>query len=261
MKPPRSVQRYLRALRVALAFLTTLPVPNVRTWHADDLRLAVQAYPVVGLVIGSVLALASLVTSPLPPLLFGVLITALWLLVTGALHFDGFCDLADAALAPKPPQERWRIVKDPRLGSFALAAGSVLILVKVAAIGELAQRGSLPLLLTLVPVVSRSAVTLAMAHFPVYDSSLLGRSAQLSWNETVIPLISGLILSAWIARFGLSLNLYLVAALSAGLVVMMLGHVVNARMRGLGGDAYGALIEASEAVMLVVAVTMSASTR
>ena len=240
---------FWRALRVALGFLTTLPVPLVKEWRDDDLRLAVKAYPIVGLVIGVLLALAFTLFVPLSPTLRGVLITGLWLLVTGALHFDGFCDLADAAFAPKTPEERWRIVKDPRVGAFALAAGSLLILTKAAAIGSLSNAGSL----IVVPILSRSAVTWAMAHYPVYDVSLLGRRSSLHFKETLLPLLLGLTLSTLIALFLTNFISLLYLILSAALTTYLIASWLNRQMAGLGGDAYGALVESSEAVMLVVA--------
>ena len=224
-------------------------MPLIKKWRDDDLRLAVRAYPLVGLIIGGLLALAFTLFAPLPPMLRGVLITALWLLVTGALHFDGFCDLADAAFAPKSPEERWRIVKDPRVGAFALAAGSLLILTKVAALGELSGTGAL----LIIPILSRSAVTWAMAGYPVYDVSLLGRRTNLHYKETFLPLTIGFVLSALIAAFLLNITNYLFLVLSAALTVLLIATWLNRQMTGLGGDAYGALVESSEAVMLVVA--------
>ena len=238
-----------RSLRVALGFLTTLPVPLIKEWRDDDLRLAVKAYPIVGLVIGALLALAFTLFAPLSPTLRGVLVTGLWLLITGALHFDGFCDLADAAFAPKTPEERWRIVKDPRVGAFALAAGSLLILTKAAAIGSLDNAGSL----IIVPILSRSAVTWAMARYPVYDVSLLGRRSSLHFQETLFPLLLGLALSTLIALFSPNFISLLTLILSTALTTYLIASWLNRQMAGLGGDAYGALVESNEAVMLVVA--------
>ena len=248
------VKQYGRALRVALGFLTTLPVPLVRDWRDDDLKLAVRAYPLVGFIIGLLLALAFILLGPLPLLLRGVLVTALWLGLTGALHFDGFCDLADAALAPKPPEERWRIVKDPRIGAFALAAGSLLILTKVAGVAGMAGVGSSsPVLLLLAPLLSRTAVLLTMARFPVHDASLLGRKSALTRSETFLPLLLGLALAAAVSFFTVGWGVGLALVITAASTALGLGAWLNRRMGGLGGDAYGAVVESSEALLLTVA--------
>ena len=242
------MREYGRALHVALGFLTTLPVPPLREWREDDLKLATKAYPLVGLLIGALLALELVLLEPLPPFLRGVLVTALWLGLTGALHFDGFCDLADAALAPKEVEERWRIVKDPRVGSFALAAGSLLILTKAAAAG-----GSSPAALLLAPLLGRTCVVLTMARFPVHDVSLLGRKSALSKRDVLLPLGSGLALAAAVALPTVGLVTYLALVAAAALAALGGGAWLNRRMGGLGGDAYGAVVESSEALVLVAA--------
>jgi adenosylcobinamide-GDP ribazoletransferase len=244
---------YFRALQVAFGFLTTLPIPLITDWREDDLRLAVRAYPVVGLVIGLLLTLPLLL--PTSSFLQAVLIVVLWLAVTGALHFDGFCDLADAALAPKTPEERWQIVKDPRVGSFALMAGTLLILVKVAALTDLfsARENVLPyaFILVIVPILARAAVTWAMARYPVYDASLLGRRSNLRWDETYLPIALGLFLSVFIASFVLTSFQFVFLILACAATTALLSHWLNKRMSGLGGDAYGAIVEVNEAVLLV----------
>jgi adenosylcobinamide-GDP ribazoletransferase len=245
---------YLRALRVAFGFLTTLPVPLITDWREDDLRLAVRAYPVVGLAIGLLLVLPSLL--PVSPLLQAVLTVAVWLAVTGALHFDGFCDLADAALAPKSPEERWKIVKDPRVGSFALMAGTLLILTKVAALADaLSMRANIlqfAVTIVTVPILARSSVTWTMARFAVYDSSLLGRRTNLRWDETYLPIGLGLVLAVIFASFALTSLQFAFLILACLVTTPLLSYWFNRRMSGLGGDAYGAVVEVNEAVLLIV---------
>lgn len=244
---------YFRALRVAFGFLTTLPVPLITDWREDDLRLAVRAYPIVGLVIGLILLLPAFL--PSSPFLQAVLTVALWLAVTGALHFDGFCDLADAALVPKTPEERWKIVKDPRIGSFALMAGTLLILIKVATLSDILLLRENVLrygaVLVIVPILARTSVTWVMARFSVYDSSLLGRRTNLRWDETYLPIGLGLLLSVLIASFALSSLDFAFLILACLISTPLLSHWLNRRMSGLGGDAYGAVVEVNEAVLLV----------
>lgn len=129
----------LRALHVALSFLTTLPLPPVTAWREDDARRSVRAYPVVGLTLGVLWAGAWWALGIFPDALRGALLLGISLLLTGALHFDGFCDTADAAFSSKSPTERQHIAQDPHVGVFALAAGGTLLLVKAAAFGAMTQ--------------------------------------------------------------------------------------------------------------------------
>lgn len=242
----------IRALHVALSFLTTLPLPAIRNWQEDDARRAVLAYPLVGLILGGLLYAGALLLTPLPDALRGALLLGLSLLLTGALHFDGFCDMADAAFAAKPPGVRQEIAKDPHLGAFALAAGGVLLLVKSAALGTLAH----PALLLVVPLLSRTAVLLPLALYEVHGSSHLGATTQPSRLEVLAPLLLGLGLSI-ILTLLLSpptvLSTLLIGAFGPSL---LLAHWLNIRLGGLSGDAYGACIETSEAALLILAATL-----
>lgn len=241
----------IRALHVALSFLTTLPLPVVGNWQEDDARRSVRAYPLVGLVLGVLLYAGWWLLAPVPETLRGTLLLALSLLLTGALHFDGFCDVADAAFASKPPSVRQEIAKDPHVGAFALAAGGVLLLVKGAALGALAN----PALLLVTPLLSRTFVVLPLAFYPVHGSSRLGAATQPTRREALTPLLLGLGLSAAImllTQTPLTLLWLLAGALGS---TLLLAHWLNRRMDGLSGDAYGACIETSEAALLVLAAT------
>lgn len=241
-----------RALHVALVFLTTLPLPALGEWHDGDAQRSVRAYPLVGLILGGLLYAACLILAPVPEGLRGMLLLGLWLLLTGALHFDGFCDMADAALASKPAELRQQIAKDPHIGVFALAAGGVLLLVKGSALGALEN----PSLLLIIPILSRTAVLLPLTGYRVHSSSGLGRATQPSRRGALVPLVLGLALSSVIALLSAPPVTLLGPMVGAFGSTMLLAHWLNARLDGLGGDAYGACIETSEAVMLTLAATL-----
>ena len=243
-----------RALHVALTFLTTLPVPPVTAWREDDARRSVRAYPLVGLMLGAILwgaweLLSAFPDSTFPGSVRGALLLGLGLLLTGALHLDGFCDVADAACSSAPPERRREILKDPHLGAFALAAGGTLLLVKAAAFGSPAQ----PVFLLVIPVLSRTLVVLPLTFGPTHASSRLGRDTRTGLREALVPLVLGVTLTTILGVLTAQLATFLGLAVAALLVVALLSWWLSRRLGGLGGDAYGAAIETSEAVMLTLA--------
>ncbi|MEX2536706.1 MAG: adenosylcobinamide-GDP ribazoletransferase [Trueperaceae bacterium] len=242
----------IRGLLSALAFMTTLPLPATASSQSKHTSASVRAYPLVGLVLGLLLLSAFLLLSPLPPLVRAVLTVGLWLLLTGALHFDGFCDVADASFASKTPGERQRIAKDAAIGSFALAAGTVLLLSKVALLSHLEQGAWLVVTL----VLSRTTVTIPMALHPVHRSSRLGRSARPRPRDLVVALLLGVGLSGLWSWFLIDLSHWLIALVSSSLATVLLAAWIAQRMEGLGGDAYGTLIEVAESVILLAALAM-----
>ena len=238
-----------RALHVALTFLTTLPLPRVQGWQEDDARRSVRAYPLVGLVLGAFWAGAWWLFGVFSDDLRGALLLGVGLLLTGALHLDGFCDVADAACSSHPPEKRQKIAKDPHLGVFGFAAGGVLLLVKAAALGA-----TQPALLLVTPIFSRTLVVLPLAYGRVHGSSRLGRGAQPSPAEAWLPLGLGLGLGTGVGVVAGELRAYAVLAAAALVTTLGLAWWLSKRLDGLGGDAYGALIETSEAVVLTLGV-------
>lgn len=58
--------------------------------------------------------------------------------LTGALHLDGFADGCDAFFANVSPARRLEILKDPRHGTFALAGSIVVSALWLAALADIA---------------------------------------------------------------------------------------------------------------------------
>ena len=171
----------------ALSLLTVLPV-RARWEEGTRAGRAMAAYPLTGALIGGALALAALLTSRAlsarpGALLPAALVLALWVVLTGALHLDGWADCCDALFVPVARERRLEILRDPRLGSFGGVGLVVLLLVKLAALQTLLSGagvagllrlgfplwpGPLPAwpVLILAPVVARWALVVAARAYP-----------------------------------------------------------------------------------------------
>ena len=248
----------LRGLWVALGFLTILPVRVVPPWREDDLARGLLWYPLVGLLLGGMWAAGWWLLAEQSALLRSALMLALSFALTGGLHVDGLCDMADAVLASASLAERQRIVKDVHVGSFALMVALLVALLKVAAWESLGQRYSLEqamALLLLVPVSSRSALLWLVLCFPLHAASSLGRAllpvrgaplAGRCWLSCGLSYALQALLLAGVLGWGAA---WLLAA--GFLATLSLATWFNRRMHGLGGDAYGALLELKEVFMLL----------
>ncbi|MBF1318573.1 MAG: adenosylcobinamide-GDP ribazoletransferase, partial [Megasphaera micronuciformis] len=77
----------MRSFLIALQFLTRIQVASRLTWSDVDFGRAVVWFPVVGLLIGLLTALARGLTGILfSPFLSAVLTVACWYFLTGGLH-------------------------------------------------------------------------------------------------------------------------------------------------------------------------------
>ena len=147
----------LTTIRGAFAFLTIIPVGSP---HVERPGHAFAYFPLVGLVIGAALALVA--TSRLfPPDVTAFLALAVWVILTGGLHLDGFGDSCDGLLSTTTPERRLEIMKDPRAGSWAVVGLALLLLGKWVVLREVS-----PVLLILPPIVGRWSMALAAYNFP-----------------------------------------------------------------------------------------------
>src|SRR5581483_11578988 len=114
---------------VALQFLTHLPTPPGLPVAGPALGRALGWFPVVGLLLGALLAAAdALLSLLLPRELVDVLLLALLALLTGGLHLDGFMDTCDGLFSLRSPAERLAIFRDSRVGSFGVVGAATLLL-------------------------------------------------------------------------------------------------------------------------------------
>lgn len=136
----------MRSFLIALAFLTVVPIRFRDMPDAAAIARSRFWYPVAGLLLGSLLAGWTWAVSHLaPPAIAAFLVLLFWVLITGALHLDGFCDLCDGLFGGWTSEDRLRIMKDPQRGTFAVAGCMLLLLGKFVALAHLLQLPNFPL--------------------------------------------------------------------------------------------------------------------
>ena len=131
----------MRVLRTALSMLTSLPAGKNFTPAEDEIRRTPFCFPLIGLVIGLVLALIGMGLQRIfPPLLCAALLTFLSELPTRAFHLDGLADTADGFLSSRPRERILEIMHDSRIGTMGVLAIAAWCLVKFSAFAVLPER-------------------------------------------------------------------------------------------------------------------------
>jgi adenosylcobinamide-GDP ribazoletransferase len=239
------------ALRTALSFLTVLPVAPRQA--AVALSPARAYFPLVGLMLGGALAgLDAGLRQPFPLLLVGALLIAATLALTRALHFDGLLDSCDALFGGFDRSRRLEILRDPRVGSFAVAGGVSLLLVKWAAVVAIAGPIRLEVLI-LFPCLSRWGVVMAMQAFPYVREQGLGSGFQQGRTLTQVAVGLATVLVAAVLLAG-GAGAILVVAVT--ITVWVAGSWMTRLLGGLTGDSYGAINEIGEVSVLLLAIAM-----
>lgn len=154
----------LRGVRAAFVFLTRIPLPGEAP-DADAWRWAPAHFPLVGLVLGSVLGAAfALLRLGVGSSSAAWLVVALGALLTGAFHEDGLADTSDALGGAFDRDKLFAILKDSRVGTF----GALALVVKTgAAAGLVAELDAdAPPALAFAHATSRFGPVLQMACLP-----------------------------------------------------------------------------------------------
>lgn len=236
----------ITSLLVAVQFLTICPPFIRRTFSPSELGRAVGYFPLIGAALGILLAGAAwALTRVFPSGVSAALVLALWVILTGSLHIDGFLDACDGLFGGFTPDERLRIMRDERIGGFALTGGALLFITKYA---TLAALGASAPALVLAPVLGRWAMAAGVVIFPYARLQGLGRDMkdQAGQGQLALATLIGLV-AAWLAAGAAGL----VAVGVAVAVTLALARFVMQRIPGLTGDIYGALCEVVEIAVLL----------
>lgn len=235
----------MKSLRLAISFLTVLPVAPAQTGPMGPAR---AYFPLVGLGLGGLLAGLDLAARQvLPPPVVGALLVAALLVLTRALHTEGFLDSCDGLLGGRDRESRLAILRDSHVGAFAVVGGVSLVLLKwtlLVGIPETERIG----LLVLFPCLSRFAMVATMFAFPYARSSGLGTAFQVGarWRQLGVALLTAAVAAGLLLRFS---GLVLLAI--AAVVALGLGLWFRRSLGGMTGDTYGATNEVAEVTVLL----------
>ena len=151
----------------ALQFLSRIQISRHKkhNWNHSTFSRSVPWFPLVGAVIGVLLAGANILLLPYADVLLRcVLLALLEILITGGLFCDGLMDTADGIFSGRDKDRILEIMKDSRVGANGVIAFVVVILLKIA-LYQAIEGELLTLALFAMPIVTRLAVVFAITHF------------------------------------------------------------------------------------------------
>lgn len=111
----------LYRILATLTFFTRLPLWRLCNIPADHYKRVVPVWPLAGCVTGGVMAAAFTLSAYVLPLESSIIIAlASRLLLTGALHEDGFADFCDGFGGGTSRQRTLEIMKDSHIGTYGV---------------------------------------------------------------------------------------------------------------------------------------------
>lgn len=236
----------IRAFQIGFAFLTVFRVALDPPPDLKEVGRAAWSFPIVGAVMGTMLAVERSVLQEHASLVLGaVLVVGTWVFLTGGLHLDGWTDCWDALAAAVSPERRLEIMKDSRLGTFGALALILLLAVKTAAVADV---GLSVAALFAAPVVGRGTMVLA-AHGAHHRGEGMGAMFVSGLDARTVA-----VAAAISAAVSLAVGLAGMAAAAAAYGgAVWFRRFAEARLLAVSGDVLGGMCEFSETIFLVMA--------
>lgn len=253
-------QRISDILRsIALSFTMFSRVPMPRTdWKPEHMRYMLASFPLVGVVLGMVLAVWWMLCRWLSfdSIFFGAGVALLPVLFTGGIHLDGFCDTVDALSSHAEPAKKREILKDPHVGAFAVIGVSAYLIAYFALATQLNSKHNSIALLFLLPVLSRAiAGYVSVSAQPSGTGLLSGMVDAASRKQTKIVLTGWFVVTA-ITMLCVSPLVGFVVALGATLSGWLVRRIALREFGGMSGDLAGFIVQVSEILMLILLVLL-----
>jgi len=235
------------AFFAALRFLTLFPLPR-RIDHSDnDVGRSAIFFPVVGLILGSILVLVNFALELFASAgLLSVILVTLLTFMTRGFHLDGVGDTFDGLGAGGDRDRVLSIMDDSHIGAFGLIAIVLVLFLKIHALESMHLDRWRTLLVA--PILGRWTMVL-LAYRSKAAKAGLG-SNLIDHLKTTHFLLATL------------LTLLLVAAILHGNGIDMMAWVArltiasknyfHRRLGGVTGDIFGAVGELSETLVMVL---------
>lgn len=225
-------------LLAAFQFLTLLPVK--RSFNAEQIGRSTVYFPIVGIVIGLVLAGVNyLLSLILPASVVNVLLVAALAISSGALHLDGLADTLDGIAGHRTPEQRLEIMRDSRIGGFGAIGIGLFLLIEYVSLNSIPDELKLYVLI-LAPVLSRWAMVYSIFAYPYARPAGLGRAFKdaVSWRQLAVATLVAVLIAGVLFKMA-----GVIVMAGCWVIVTLIATYLKSQFKGLTGDTYGAINE------------------
>ena len=231
---------------IALQFLTILPIRIKSEIKEKDFGRSLVYFPVVGALIGLMLASILLVLSFLPHLVVVALILIVLIVITGGIHLDGFADTCDGFYGSRPKEKILEIMRDSHIGTMGVIGVICLLLLKFTLLINIPREILWKSLIAMTLFARWSQV---LACFSSNYSRREGKAKYFieyaGWRELLIGSLFTVISFLLLMKIeGLILFI-----LSLVLILLFINYVKR-KIGGMTGDTIGATNELAEVAVI-----------
>ncbi|WP_028864078.1 adenosylcobinamide-GDP ribazoletransferase [Psychromonas aquimarina] len=241
-------------LMYSISYFTRLPIPAFIQFDNKQFHKATAYFPVIG----GLSALLMALSFYLFQLIFNIeisliLVLAAAVLLTGALHEDGFADCCDGFGGGYNTQQRLNIMKDSCIGTYAGIGLILLTLLKIAALLKLSELDGFTLYAGFFAsqIMSRGCTVLIMQSSLYVRVQKDGKAKGLVKKLPLYYLFFAAAVSSFpLLFFTLSQAVLIVFTLL--IITLLLRFYFNKKLGGYTGDCLGLTQQVTEVTVYLL---------
>ena len=247
------MKQELRIFFTAIMFYTRIPCPIWVDHSQEYLNKATRYFPLIGWIVGAVNVLIIYVCSFIFPTSICVIMALVAsVLITGAFHEDGYADLCDGFGGGWTKPQILEIMKDSRVGTYAVVGLILLMFLKVFTLITLLEIEFLFCLKSIVfaHVLSRWSVTIIIY---THNYSRTDSESKVKPIAKKLTLTNFIVASFWVipCLFLFQSWLILLAIPIVYTMKVYLASYFQKWIEGYTGDCLGATQQINEIVTLL----------
>ncbi|WP_202709934.1 adenosylcobinamide-GDP ribazoletransferase [Sporosalibacterium faouarense] len=233
----------MRSLLLMIVFFTRIPIKYKWDYRDKDLKKGIALFPMIGLIIGTIIWLPSLLKDYIDKPIIILISWLLYLWITGGLHIDGLADTFDGIFSNRSKERMLEIMKDSRIGTFGVL-GIVFIVISNLVISNYIDYT----ILILVPIVGRFSAILA-ASISKYARKETGMGTTFITSCGLKHVILGLLFTVICATL-IDYKIAVITVITYIFVIIQTKYIEN-KIGGMTGDTVGYIIEISQTIFMV----------
>ncbi len=230
----------MKSLLLMVSFFTRIPVHKIEYSEERYIR-GIKYVPLIGLLTGGALYAASFAVSCLDRDVSAIILAAVYILLTGALHIDGMADTCDGLFSGRDRDRVLEIMRDSRNGTYGVISIAFHMVFYVVMFRYIPYEA-----LIVMPVTGKSAsiVSAYMANYVRNEG--LGKvfAENCGRRELASAIIVPVIVSVFTAPEFL-IGAALALASSVGITAWL-----KKRIGGITGDTMGFVCESAQMVFV-----------
>ncbi|KLV08989.1 cobalamin synthase [Photobacterium aquae] len=233
---------------IALAFFTRIPIPASVPYSPELLNSANRYFALVGIIVGGICAAVFGVSQWLLPTEIAILLSMVaGLLITGAFHEDGLADVFDGFGGGWETEQKLKIMKDSRLGTYGAAALILALLLKWTSLSALAGHSVTQTMLAIVCLhgLSRAVAASLIFSYPYVRLDAESKVKPLA-NQQSPQDLWVLIFTSLIILLVLPMTTAVLLAVTLVIVRYLCARWFVRQLGGYTGDCLGAAQQLSE---------------